>query len=68
MRSTIELFLEWLKPHLRIKAFTGSSANAASIQIWTAVSVQVLVAIVKKRAWPPTAALDNSTDSERNSL
>ena len=44
-----ELFFKWIKPHLRIKAFYGYSENAVKTQIWIAVSVYVLVAIVKKR-------------------
>ncbi len=42
-------FFKWIKQHLRIKAFFGTSENAVKSQIWTAVSVYVLVAIVKKR-------------------
>jgi len=48
-RWQVELFFKWIKQHLRIKAFCGYSENAVKIQIWTAVSVYVLVAIVKKR-------------------
>jgi hypothetical protein len=48
-RWQIELFFKWIKQHLRIKAFFGTSENAVKTQIWTAVSVYVLVAIVKKR-------------------
>jgi hypothetical protein len=48
-RWQIELFFKWIKQHLRIKAFFGSSENAVKTQIWIAVSVYVLVAIVKKR-------------------
>ena len=47
-RWQIELFFKWLKQHLRIKAFFGTSENAVKTQIWIAVSVYVLVAIVKK--------------------
>jgi hypothetical protein len=43
------LFFKWLKQHLRIKAFFGTSENAVKSQIWIAVSVYVLVAILKKR-------------------
>jgi hypothetical protein len=49
LRWQIELFFKWIKPHLRIKAFFGTSENAVKTQIWIAVSVYVLVAIVKKR-------------------
>jgi len=48
-RWQVELFFKWLKQHLRIKAFYGTSENAVKTQIWTAISVYVLVAIVKKR-------------------
>ena len=48
-RWQVELFFRWIKQHLRIKAFYGYSQNAVKTQIWTAVSVYVLVAIVKKR-------------------
>ncbi len=48
-RWQIELFFEWIKPHLRIEAFYGTSENAVKTQIWIAVSVCVLVAIVRKR-------------------
>jgi nitrogen fixation protein/lambda repressor-like predicted transcriptional regulator len=48
-RWQIELFFKWIKQHLRIKAFFGISANAVKTQIWIAVAVYVLVAIVKKR-------------------
>ena len=48
-RSQVELFFKWIKQHLRIKRFYGTSQNAVKTQIWIAVSVYVLVAIVKKR-------------------
>jgi hypothetical protein len=48
-RWHIELFFKWIKQHLRIKAFYGTSDNAVKTQLWIAVSVYVLVAIVKKR-------------------
>lgn len=48
-RWQIELFFKWIKQHLRIKAFYGTSENAVKTQIWIAVSVYVLVAIMKKR-------------------
>jgi hypothetical protein len=47
-RWQVELFFKWIKQHLRIKKFYGMSENAVKVQIWTAVSVYVLVAIVKK--------------------
>jgi hypothetical protein len=43
------LFFKWIKQHLRIKAFYGVSGNAVKTQIWTAIAVYVLVAIVRKR-------------------
>jgi len=48
-RWQVELFFRWIKQHLRIKAFYGTSKNAVKTQIWTAISVYVLVAIIKKR-------------------
>ena len=48
-RWQVELFFKWIKQHLRIKAFFGTSENAVKTQIWIAVSVYVLVAIVRKR-------------------
>jgi hypothetical protein len=48
-RWQVELFFKWIKQHLRIKTFYGNSENAVKSQIWIAVSVYVLVAIVKKR-------------------
>lgn len=49
LRWQIELFFKWIKQHLRIKAFFGTTENAVKTQIWIAVSAYVLVAIVKKR-------------------
>ena len=48
-RWQVELFFKWIKQHLRIKSFFGSSENAVKSQIWIAISVYVLVAIIKKR-------------------
>src|SRR5664280_403684 len=48
-RWQVELFFRWIKQHLRIKAFYGTSENAVKTQIWIAVSVYVLVAIIRKR-------------------
>lgn len=48
-RWQVELFFKWIKQHLRIKAFYGTTENAVKTQIWVAISVYVLVAIVKKR-------------------
>jgi IS4 transposase len=48
-RWQVELFFKWIKQHLRIKAFFGTSENAVKTQIWVAISMYVLVAIIKKR-------------------
>jgi len=48
-RWKIELFFKWIKQHLRIKAFYGTSQNAVKTQIWIAISVYVLVALIKKK-------------------
>lgn len=48
-RWQVELFFKWIKQHLRIKAFYGTTENAVKTQIWIAISVYVLVAILKKR-------------------
>jgi IS4 transposase len=48
-RWQVELFFKWIKQHLRIKQFYGTSENAVKTQIWIAVSVYVLAAIVRKR-------------------
>jgi hypothetical protein len=46
---TRQLFFKWIKQHLRIKSFFGTSENAVKSQIWIAISVYVLIAIIKKR-------------------
>lgn len=48
-RWQVELFFKWIKQHLRIKLFSGTFENAVKTQIWIAVSVYVLIAIIKKR-------------------
>ena len=48
-RWSVEQFFKWIKQNLRIKAFYGTSENAVKTQIWTAVTVYLLVAILKKR-------------------
>ena len=48
-RWQVELFFKWIKQHLRIKRFFGTSENAVKTQVWIAIAVYVLVAIVKKR-------------------
>jgi hypothetical protein len=49
LRWQVELFFKWIKQHLRIKAFYGTTPNAVKIQVWIAISVYVLVAILKKQ-------------------
>jgi hypothetical protein len=48
-RWQVELFFKWIKQHLRIKAFYGTSPNAVKTQIWIAIAVYVLIAIVRKK-------------------
>jgi IS4 transposase len=48
-RWRVEIFFKWIKQHLRIKSFYGTSENAVKTQIWIAISTYVLVAIMKKR-------------------
>ena len=52
-RWQVELFFKWIKQHLRIKAFLGTSENAVKTQIWIAVCTYVLIAIIKKRLYLP---------------
>jgi hypothetical protein len=52
-RWQVELFFKWIKQHLRIKAFYGTSQNAVKIQVWIAVCIYVLVAILKKELGSP---------------
>ena len=53
MRWQVELFFKWIKQHLRIKRFYGNSTNAVKTQVWIAVCVYVLVAILKKELQLP---------------
>jgi len=55
MRWQVELFFKWIKQHLRIKRFFGTSDNAVKTQVWIAVSVYVLVAIIRKRLSLPVS-------------
>lgn len=48
-RWQVELFFKWIKQHLRIKAFYGTSFNAVCVQIWIAVCVYLLIAIIKRK-------------------
>ena len=47
-RWQVELFFKWIKQHLKIKSFYGTSAGAVKTQIWIAISVYLLIAIIKK--------------------
>ena len=49
LRWQVELFFRWIKQNLRIKTFYGTSENAVKTQIWVAIAVYVLVAIIKKK-------------------
>ncbi len=53
-RQQVELFFKWIKQHLRIKSFFGTTQNAVKTQLWIAISVYVLIAIIKKRLDLPT--------------
>ena len=64
-RWQVELFFKWIKQHLRIKKFLGTSENAVKTQIWCAVSTYVLIAIVKKELHLDASALHFATDSFR---
>ena len=61
-RWQVELFFKWIKQHLRIKKFLGTSENAVKTQIWCAVATYVLIAITKKRASRRCLALHLFTD------
>ncbi len=61
-RWQVELFFKWIKQHLRIKRFYGTAENAVKTQIWIAISVYVLVAIVKKTPQNRGYALHNIAD------
>jgi len=54
-RWQVELFFKWIKQHLRIKTFYGTSANAVKTQIWIAISAYLLVALAKKRLHLPAS-------------
>lgn len=54
-RWQVELFFKWIKQHLRIKAFFGTSENAVKTQVWIAITIYVLVAIIKKRLELPAS-------------
>ena len=67
-RWRVELFFKWIKQHLRIKAFYGTTKNAVKTQVWIAISVYVLVAIVKRTPDAGSEPLHNSTDFEPHSF
>jgi len=67
-RWQVELFFKWIKQHLRIKAFYGTSENAVKTQIWIAVSVYVLVAIVRKAPLLRGQPLPNSTGPQHHAF
>ena len=67
-RWQVELFFKWIKQHLRIKSFYGTSENAVKTQIWIAVSIYVLIAIVRKRLGLEASLYQNSTDSQRYAI
>ncbi len=66
-RWQIELFFKWIKQHLKIKKFFGTSSNSVKTQIWIAISVYVLVAIIKAPR-PGAQSLHNSTDSQSHAV
>ena len=63
-RWQVELFFKWIKQHLRIKKFYGLSPNAVKTQIWIAISVYVLLAIVRKRLRLELNLYPNVTNSQ----
>ena len=67
-RWQVELFFKWIKQHLRIKSFYGVSENAVKTQIWIAVSMYVLVAIVRKRLALELSDSQNDLVADRNQL
>ena len=67
-RWQVELFFKWIKQHLRIKAFYGTTENAVKTQIWIAISVYVLVANYQKAAENRVESLHNFTDFEFDSF
>jgi len=67
-RWHVELFFKWIKQHLRIKAFYGTTENAVKTQVWIAVSVYVLVANLEKAAQVGPQSLHNATDFQSDSV
>ena len=66
LRWQVELFFKWIKQHLRIKRFFGTSENAVKTQVWIAVAVYVLIAIVRKQLTDLDAC--DPTDPQRDAL
>ena len=66
LRWQVELFFRWIKQNLRIKSFYGTSENAVRTQIWVAITIYALVAIIKKRSGPGASALQFFADFERD--
>lgn len=54
-RWQVELFFKWIKQHLRIRSFVGTSANAVRVQVWTAISTYLLIAIIRKQLQVPVS-------------
>ena len=67
-RWQVELFFKWIKQHLRIKRFFGTSENAVKTQVWIAVAVYVLVAIVRKRLNLELSLHEMLTDSQHHTV
>jgi hypothetical protein len=67
-RWQVELFFKWIKQHLRIKAFYGTSENAVKAQVWIAVSVYVLVAIRTQAVGPGSQPVPDPTGSQPHAL
>ena len=67
-RWKVELFFKWIKQHLRIKHFYGTSDNAVKTQIWISICVYVLVAMVKKQLDSPRSLYSIFADFERERI
>ena len=64
----MELFFKWIKQHLRIKSFYGTSENAVKTQIWIAVSIYVLIRYRPETPRAGSESLPDSTDSQRYAI
>ncbi len=67
-RWQVELFFKWIKQHLRVKRFFGTSENAVKSQVWIAVATYVLVAIVRKAAESRFLAACDAADFKRDAF